>query len=84
MGDGFFQIQQQDGTTAYTRDGAFQVDSGGQMVTNEGYPVQPAITIPPNALSVTIKEDGTVSVVMPGAIATPQTVGQIQIANFIN
>jgi flagellar basal-body rod protein FlgG len=83
-GNGFFQIQLPDGSTGYTRDGAFQVDANGQLVTNAGYPVQPGITIPPNALSVTIGADGTVQVTTPGATATPTTVGQIQLASFVN
>ena len=61
-GNGFFQIQMPDGTTGYTRDGSFQVDAQGQLVTNNGYAVQPGITIPANAQSVTIAADGTVSV----------------------
>jgi flagellar basal-body rod protein FlgG len=64
-GDGFFQIQMPDGTTAYTRDGSFQLDANGQMVTSNGYTVLPGITIPNNALSLTIGNDGTVSVTMP-------------------
>jgi flagellar basal-body rod protein FlgG len=72
-----------DGTTAYTRDGSFQVDSNGQLVTNTGYAVQPGITIPAQAQSVTIAPDGTVSVTMPGQ-ATAQSVGQLQLANFVN
>jgi flagellar basal-body rod protein FlgG len=83
-GNGFFQIQLPDGTTGYTRDGAFQVDAAGQMVTTNGYVVQPGITIPANALSVTVGADGTVQVTTPGATATPATVGQIQLASFIN
>lgn len=83
-GNGFFQIQMPDGSTGYTRDGAFQVDANGQLVTNAGYPVQPGITIPANALSVTIGADGTVQVTTPGATATPTTVGQIQLASFVN
>jgi flagellar basal-body rod protein FlgG len=82
-GQGFFQIQQPDGTTAYTRDGSFQMDANGQLVTNNGQVLQPGITIPANAQSITIGADGTVSVV-PAGQSTPQTVGQIQIANFIN
>src|SRR5580765_6086193 len=61
-GSGFFQIQLPDGTTAYTRDGSFHVNAQGQVVTSSGYQVQPAITIPNNALSVTIARDGIVSV----------------------
>jgi flagellar basal-body rod protein FlgG len=82
-GNGFFQIQLPDGTTGYTRDGAFQVDAQGQLVTNNGYAVQPGITIPANAQSVTIGADGTVSVTLPGQ-AQPQAVGQLQIAGFVN
>lgn len=83
-GNGFFQIQMPDGTTGYTRDGAFQVDANGQLVTNSGFAVQPGITIPANALTVTIANDGTVQVTTPGNAANPTTVGQIQIASFVN
>jgi len=83
-GGGFFQVQLPDGTTGYTRDGGFQVDSGGQMVTSNGFVVQPGITIPANALSVTVAQDGTVQVTTPGNTAKPQTVGQLQLASFIN
>lgn len=82
-GDGFFQIQMPDGTTAYTRDGSFQLDANGQMVTSNGYTVLPGITIPTNAQSLTIGNDGTVSVTLPGQ-ATPQSVGQLQLASFVN
>ena len=61
-GNGFFEVQMPDGTTSYTRDGSFQVSAQGQLVTNAGYTVQPGITIPANAQSVTIGSDGTVSV----------------------
>ena len=82
-GQGFFEIQMPDGTNAYTRDGSFQVDSQGRLVTNNGYPVQPGITIPATAQSVTIGADGTVSVTLPGQ-ATAQSVGTLQIASFVN
>jgi flagellar basal-body rod protein FlgG len=82
-GNGFLQIQLPDGTTGYTRDGGLQVDANGQLVTNAGYPVQPGITIPANATSVTIAQDGSISVALP-AQAAPQTVGQLQLASFIN
>jgi flagellar basal-body rod protein FlgG len=82
-GDGFFQIQMPDGTTAYTRDGSFQLDANGQMVTSNGYTVLPGITIPNNAQTLTIGNDGTVSVTLPGQ-PIPQTVGQLQLANFVN
>ena len=83
QGEGFFQILMPDGTTAYTRDGAFQVDSQGQMVTSSGYTLQPAITIPANAQKITIGRDGTVSVTLPNTTATTQ-VGTLQLATFIN
>ena len=82
-GNGFFQVQMPDGTTAYTRDGSFQVSATGQLVTNTGYTVQPGITIPVTAQSVTIGNDGTVTVTLPGQ-ATPQPIGQLQVASFIN
>ncbi|TDM09246.1 MAG: flagellar basal-body rod protein FlgG [Ideonella sp. MAG2] len=82
-GNGFFQITLPDGTTGYTRDGAFQLDAQGQIVTNSGYLLQPGITIPVTAQSVTISNDGVVNVTLPGQ-ATPQTVGQLQLATFVN
>ncbi|MCV2354979.1 flagellar basal-body rod protein FlgG [Paucibacter sp. B2R-40] len=82
-GNGFFQIQQPDGTTAYTRDGSFQLSAAGQIVNNNGLTLLPGITIPSNAQSVTVGNDGTVSITVPGNPAA-QTVGQIQLANFIN
>jgi flagellar basal-body rod protein FlgG len=83
QGNGFFQVQMPDGTTSYTRDGSFQVNAQGQLVTASGFPVQPAITIPANATSVTISQDGVVSVTTPKDIAAA-TVGTIQLASFIN
>lgn len=82
-GQGFFQIQLPDGTTGYTRDGSFQVDAQGQLVTNAGYVVQPGITLPANAQSVTIANDGTVSAQIPGQ-PLPQVIGQLQLASFVN
>jgi flagellar basal-body rod protein FlgG len=82
-GSGFFQISLPDGTTGYTRDGGFQVDAQGQLVNSSGYVVQPGITIPANAQSVTIGADGTVSAALPGQ-ATAQVIGQLQVANFVN
>ena len=82
-GNGFFQVQMPDGTTGYTRDGAFQLNATGQLVTNNGQLVQPGVTIPPNAQSVTIAQDGKVSVSMPGQ-AAPQAVGQLTLASFVN
>ena len=82
-GNGFFGVQMPDGTTGYTRDGSFQVNAQGQLVTSNGYTVQPGITIPANAQSVTVGQDGTVSVVIPNQ-AAPQTLGQLQLTNFVN
>jgi flagellar basal-body rod protein FlgG len=82
-GNGFFQVQLPDGTTGYTRDGSLQVDGAGQLVTNNGYTVQPGITIPANAQSVTIAADGTVNVALPGQVA-PQAVGTLNLASFVN
>jgi flagellar basal-body rod protein FlgG len=83
QGEGFFQIQMPDGTLAYTRDGAFQKDSQGQIVTANGYPLSPAITIPSNAQSITIGTDGVVTVLQSGS-STPVQVGQVQLASFVN
>ncbi|MBG6248520.1 MULTISPECIES: flagellar basal-body rod protein FlgG [Symbiopectobacterium] len=82
-GQGFFQVQMPDGTTAYTRAGAFQLDGNGQLVTSSGYLVQPAITIPANATELTIGRDGIVSVKLQGQTATNQ-IGQMTLATFIN
>jgi flagellar basal-body rod protein FlgG len=83
QGAGFFQILLPDGTAAYTRDGSFQTDSQGQLVTSSGFVVQPAITIPAGAQSITIGRDGTVSVKLSGSTAATQ-VGTLQLATFIN
>lgn len=83
QGNGFFQVLLPDGTTGYTRDGSFQKDNQGQIVTADGYPVQPNITIPANALTVSIGTDGTVSITQSGTAATTQ-IGSIQLATFIN
>jgi flagellar basal-body rod protein FlgG len=83
QGSGFFQVLLPDGSTAYTRDGSFQTDSQGQLVTSSGFPLQPAITIPAGAQSLTVGRDGTVSVTLQGASA-PTQVGSIQLATFIN
>ena len=82
-GDGHFQITQADGTTAYTRDGNFKVSATGQLVTSNGAPLQPAITIPATAASVTIGRDGTVSVELQGG-AGQQVLGQVLLARFMN
>lgn len=83
QGDGFFQVLMPDGTTAYTRAGSFQKDSTGQVVTPSGFPLQPAITIPANAITVTIGRDGTVSAQLSGQ-TTPTQIGTIQLATFVN
>lgn len=83
QGPGFFQVLMPDGTTQYTRDGAFQIDSQGQLVTSSGYTVQPPITVPANTLKLTIGRDGTVSITQMGSAATTQ-IGTLQIATFIN
>ena len=82
-GQGFFQVLLPDGTTGYTRDGSFHLDSTGQLVTSNGFVVQPAITIPGNAITVTVGQDGTVSITQPGT-AAPTQVGQLQTATFTN
>ena len=82
-GNGFFQVQMPDGTVGYTRDGSLQVDAQGVLVTNNGYAVQPGITIPVGAQGVTIAPDGTVTAMLSGQTA-PQSLGQIQLASFVN
>jgi flagellar basal-body rod protein FlgG len=82
-GSGFFPVLLPDGTQAFTRDGSFQTDQNGQLVTSSGFVVQPAITIPANAESITVGRDGTVSVKLPGAVA-PTQIGSLQLATFIN
>jgi flagellar basal-body rod protein FlgG len=82
-GDGFFRILLPDGRTAYTRDGSFELDAQGRIVTAQGYVVQPGITIPQNARSITINAQGQVSAVV-GTDATPSQLGQIELSNFVN
>lgn len=82
-GSGFFQVLLPDGTQAYTRDGSFQTDQNGQLVTSSGFVIQPAITIPANAESITVGRDGTVSVKLPNTVA-PTQIGSLQLATFIN
>jgi flagellar basal-body rod protein FlgG len=82
-GDGFFQIIMPDGSTAYTRDGAFKKDSQGRIVNSDGYPLSPEMVIPSNASKVSIGNDGTVTVLQAGQ-TTPTTVGTIQLATFSN
>lgn len=80
---GFFQVLRPDGTTAYTRSGAFKKDGTGRIVTSDGFPMQPGITVPGDATSLTVGSDGTVSVTLPGQSAAQQ-IGTIQLARFIN
>ena len=83
QGNGFFQISVPDGRIAYTRSGAFKLDNTGQMVTADGLPLEPSITIPPDALDISIDPQGSVSVIQPGDTA-PTIVGTIQLATFQN
>ncbi len=83
QGRGFFEILLPDGTQAYTRDGTFQLNSDGQMVTSSGYALQPSITVPTNAQSISIGVDGVVSAVLPGQ-TTPVQVGTVQLTDFVN
>jgi flagellar basal-body rod protein FlgG len=83
QGNGFFQVLMPDGSTSYTRAGSLQVDAQGQLVTSSGFPVQPAITIPANALSVTISRDGIVSAQRAGTTASTQ-LGTMQLVGFVN
>src|SRR3954464_1758936 len=82
-GNGFFQVTMPDATTAYSRDGSFKVDSNGQLVTSNGYGIQPGITIPAQAQNIPGAADGTVTATLPGQ-AAPQSLGQLQLANFAN
>jgi flagellar basal-body rod protein FlgG len=83
QGNGFFVVQQADGTPAYTRNGTFKADAQGRIVNSAGMPLEPPISIPANAVNVTIGADGTVSVTTQGQTTATQ-VGQIQVANFVN
>jgi flagellar basal-body rod protein FlgG len=82
-GNGFFTVLLPDGTTGYTRDGSFQRDNNGQMVTSSGYVLQPPITIPIDADEINVAKDGTVSVQLPGQAAAQQ-LGNLQLSTFIN
>lgn len=83
QGKGFFQIRRPTGEVAFTRAGQFHLDRDGNVVTQDGDPLEPQITIPPEAQSITIASDGTVSFSLPGQAATA-VAGQIQLANFVN
>jgi flagellar basal-body rod protein FlgG len=82
-GEGFFKIQMPDGTYAYTRDGSFTTDNTGRVVTSNGNPLQPTITIPTGASGITIASNGQVSVTVAGS-TTPTVIGQIGLTRFIN
>lgn len=82
-GNGLFEIQMPDGTSAYTRDGSFKTNADGQIVTNNGYLLAPGITVPPNTQSLTIAPDGTVSAVVSGS-AQPVVLGNLQLVSFVN
>jgi len=82
-GEGFFKIQMPDGTFSYTRDGSFEPDSQGRIVTSQGYVVQPGITVPTNTQSISINNQGQVSATVPGT-TTPTVLGQITLTRFLN
>ena len=82
-GNGFFEVNLPDGTIGYTRDGSFQLDAQGRMVTSSGLPVANGITVPPNAIKVSISADGIVSATLPGNPA-PQQLGNIAMSSFVN
>jgi len=82
-GKGFFKVTMPDGQIAYTRSGSFKLDSEGRIVTSEGYPLDPEIVIPAQAITVTVDPDGTINVTLPGQIQ-PSQVGRIELADFIN
>jgi flagellar basal-body rod protein FlgG len=83
QGNGFFQVLHPDGTVVYSRDGSFSLDQNGQIVTANGYALEPSITVPPNTMSVTIGSDGTVSALVAGS-TTPSQIGTINLVQFIN
>jgi flagellar basal-body rod protein FlgG len=83
-GEGFFKILMPDGTFQYTRDGTFQMDNTGRIVTAQGNPVQPTITVPNNASGLTVNAQGQVSVTLPGSSTTSTIIGQIGLTRFIN
>lgn len=83
QGRGFFQILHPDGSIVYTRDGSFGMSSDGQIVDNNGYALEPAITVPANTLSITVGSDGVVSALVSGN-STPTQIGTIELADFVN
>ncbi|MEG3144370.1 flagellar basal-body rod protein FlgG [Sphingomonas sp. RT2P30] len=83
QGRGYFQITLPNGVTGYTRDGSFQLSDQGELVTADGFPVQPGITVPQGAVAVTVSKTGEVQITLAGTPA-PQTIGQLQLATFVN
>ena len=83
QGSGFFQVTHPDGSIVYTRDGSFGMDSSGQVVTQNGYLLEPSITVPENTLNVTVGSDGTVSAQIAGS-TSPTVIGNLTLAQFIN
>lgn len=83
QGKGFFQVTQPDGTIAYTRAGNFQLSENGELVTADGFLIEPAITVPQNATDISVNQSGEVFATIPGQIA-PQNLGQLQITTFVN
>jgi flagellar basal-body rod protein FlgG len=82
-GEGFFKITLPDSRTAYTRDGSFELDAQGRIVTSQGYVLQPGLTVPQNATAITINQQGQVSATLPSQ-TTPSVIGQIELAIFVN
>lgn len=82
-GPGFFQVQLPDGNVVYTRDGSFELDQNGQLVTHSGFPVLPEISIPPNATNINVSRDGVISVTIQGQ-TQPMLIGQLNLINFVN
>ncbi|RKZ96383.1 MAG: flagellar basal-body rod protein FlgG [Gammaproteobacteria bacterium] len=82
-GKGFFQVLMVNGDLNYTRDGTFQINEDGEVVTSSGYPLEPSITVPPDTLSITIGTDGTVSITQPNT-PTPTIIGNMELADFVN
>ena len=83
QGNGFFQVTMPDGTIGYSRDGSFQVDSQGRLVTSSGLPIANGVTVPANARNLSIGADGTVTAMIPGNVS-PQPIGTIALASFVN
>jgi flagellar basal-body rod protein FlgG len=82
-GEGYFRVRMPDGRTAYTRDGSFDLDSQGQLVTKDGYIVEPGVNVPQNARGITVSGTGQIQALIPGQ-AQPQDLGQLQLSRFVN